>query len=138
MTHTLLKRLPHKPPALLLADVLEVGDGHARCTLAEAVDPTLGAALLPAPLALEAMAQAAAVCLCMRSEGPLQGMLVQCRRMVMQVRSLDLASGMIADARMVSASAARGLYQFEGTVGRAGEPALVSATFLLMVQAGAR
>ncbi len=135
----LLQRLPHKAPALLLDDVVEVNEGIARCALPEALPPCYqrtNAGELPAALGLEAMAQAAALWMLWRYEGgSVRGMLVQCRSLVMRVPFLRVDQGLLAEAEPMSTGSATGLYQFRGRiVPRAGGEAMVSSDFLILVE----
>jgi predicted hotdog family 3-hydroxylacyl-ACP dehydratase len=131
----LIEQLPHKAPALLLNAVLNVDADGAACSILKALHPSLTTGgLMPAPLALEAIAQAAAVWMCWRYPAePGDGMLVKCRDFAMQRRLLDNASGLRAIARPVSVGSATGLYLFSGEVLDATDSVLASASFMIMV-----
>ena len=132
----LLDKLPHKAPALLLDDVLDVDETGATCAIVRAPHASLAPdGLLPAPLGLEVMAQAAAAWMCWRYPAePCEGMLVQCRDFEMKVRRLNVSAGLRVEAKPLSVGSATGLYMFAGKIMAEGGDVLASSTFLLLVR----
>jgi len=129
----LLDKLPHKAPALLLSSVEKADEHGCVCRLIDAPDPSLAPdGLLPAPLALEAIAQAAAVWMAWsNADSPAQGMLVQCRDFVMNKRRLRISDGLIATARPLSVGSATGLNLFSGSVSGPSGELLATATLMI-------
>ena len=130
----LLDKLPHKPPALLLDAVLEVSEDSATCSLARKPDASLlrdGG--LPSPLALEAMAQTAAVWLLRDDSADFSGgMLIHCRDFSMTTRTLDVAAGLRARAKPDSAGSVTGLRLFTGEILDAADNVLARAEFSIL------
>ena len=129
----LIDRLPHKPPALLVETVIEIDKNRATCALTRSPDESLApGGLLPAPMGLEAIAQAAAIWMCWNYDiTDAKGMLVQCRNFEMKVRQLDCRKGLVACAKPVSTGSATGLYLFEGEIKTSDGEILAHGCFMI-------
>ncbi|MFA5257155.1 MAG: hypothetical protein WC360_03305 [Opitutales bacterium] len=132
----LLDRLPHKAPALLLDKVLEISPARAACSIAASLHPSLAHdGQMPAPLALEAMAQCAAAWMVgTHPDEEARGMLVQCRNFEMSRRYLDLGSGLRAVCIPVSTGSGTGRSQFSASVENADGDTLCKASFMILTQ----
>lgn len=132
----LVEKLPHKPPALLIGEVLEISEALAICPILGNLDSSLApSGMLPAPMGLEAMAQTAALWMCWHyKREDAQGMLVQCRNLTMKVRTLDISKPLLACAKPVSIGSATGLYQFEGQIKDVQGNILVSGLFMIFAR----
>ncbi len=137
MPTDLLDKLPHKFPALLLESVREVDAAGASCPLISGPSPLAPEGKLPGALALEAMAQAAAVWIVWSHPGEsARGMLVQCRDFVLKRRVLELSGGLEAKARPVSVGSPTGINLFSGSVTDAAGLELARATFMIHTRKG--
>jgi len=132
----LIEKLPHKAPALLIDEVLDIGPDGATCGILKRMHPSVAKdGLLPAPMGLEAMAQAAAVWMAWAyTDKPNEGMLVQCRDFKMHARHFDISTGLRAFAKPKSVGSATGLYQFSGSILSKDGTALATASFLILVK----
>lgn len=134
----LIDRLPHKPPALLIANAVKVGENGAECPLLSAPDASLAPnGLLPATLGLEAIAQTAALWMCWRYEAkPVKGMLVQCRNFTMLRRFLPVTEGLVAMASPLSVGSVTGLYLFSGAIRNPSGETLARGEFMIFAKDG--
>jgi predicted hotdog family 3-hydroxylacyl-ACP dehydratase len=132
----LLDKLPHKGPALLIGDVLNIDANGVEYSLLRAPHTSLcEGGMLPAPLGLEAMAQAAAAwMLWNRPDEEGRGMLVQCRDLHMHVRLLDAARGLRVFATPLSTGSATGLFLFSGQIEDGEGLVLAQATFMILAK----
>jgi predicted hotdog family 3-hydroxylacyl-ACP dehydratase len=136
--NTLIDKLPHKPPARLLESVVAISGDTAVCTIIRDTHPSIApSGQIPAAMGLEIIAQAAAVWLIhdnpnTRSEG----MLVQCRDLVLQQDTLNAGEGLTVTAQAGHRSDATSLYQFGGWIKDASGRIVCSATLLLLIKQG--
>ncbi len=130
----LLNRIPHKPPALLIDEVVELDDLRVICAVSRQAPAFVADARLPAAIGLEVMAQAAAVWLCKQESGEGGGMLVQARNLVLYEDFLDLESGLLVEVEHLPPSSGTGLTRFSGMIRDATGETLVAGEFMLMIK----
>ena len=121
-------RLPHRPPMLMLTEVVneETRAIHARATIA-ADNPLLDAGLFPAFAAIEPLAQACGLLL--GGQGAVRpGAIVQIKTFTLEPRPIPIAAALDIHARYQAGSADAAL--FDGEVTLAGQ-AVLSASLMI-------
>lgn len=127
--------VPHAPPMLALDRLLEAGDGHAVAELTLREDNLfVEAGRVDGVLLLEYMAQTVAACLGMQAfragEGVRIGMVVGCRRFVLQRSSLAVGERLRIEVRRRSGTADAS--SFDAEVRDAAGAAVATAMLLLV------
>lgn len=116
--------LPHRPPMVLLDEILSFEGSTARCKLTIRQDaPLLEDGRVRAVAALEYMAQCAGICTMLRARerggGPLRGYLVGARELRLETDAFSLGDELVVEISLTWEGAE--IAVFQGLVTREGE-----------------